>query len=752
MKSLARWAIKNTPAMNTLMVALMGVGAVCLGSMRREVFPEFELEVALVMAPYPGADPDEVESAIIQKVEEAVSSLDGIKEVTGIAQEGLGSVLVEIDPAEPDVKEVVDEIQSAVDRISTFPAAVQAEGVEVRQLTFRETAVRVAVLGPDPQQTGANPVEAELRLRQLAEEIRDELTALPVVSQATVQGSKEFQIDVEIPEDNLRQYGLSLRDVAQILRRENLDLPGGTLKGAAQDVIVKGEARGETGAAIREIPLVTDPSGVVLRVGDLGEVHDAFDDSSSSTRINGQPALVVAVERTADEDILQIAAAVHAYAAGRAMPEGYKLVTWDDRSVDVRDRMELLLRNGWQGLVLVFLVLAIFLELRLALWVALGIPISILGAGILLYFGGQTLNMLSMFAFLMVLGILVDDAIVVGENIYSHREMGKNYMRAAIDGTAEVIPSVTTSVCTTIIAFAPLMFVSGTMGKFIAILPITVIACLMISLLESVFILPCHLAHAPGEGGMGRLRNRLSGKLAPLRYLIAAVPVALAIALAAVLLDLPGVHSGLAPAVQAKLGAATGNVVAQVVLWTIAGLAIWFGLFFAGAYGPVFYLSARANRLGTAGLGRFVAGVYEPALRWSLDHRGLVVAGSVAALLTSFGFVGGGFVRQEFFPEMDSNRVQANLIFPDGTPSRVTSDAVDRVGAALERVGERFKDRTVDGRSPVKLIRLGVGYTSGEGPDQATQSSGGQIGQVFAEILDPVAAVRHLQDPHRRLA
>ncbi|QDT14440.1 efflux RND transporter permease subunit [Alienimonas californiensis] len=737
MQSLARWAIKNTPAMNTLMVALMAVGAVCLGSMRREVFPEFELEVALIMAPYPGADPDEVESAIVQKVEEAVSSLDGIKEVTGIAQEGLGSVLVEIDPSEPDVKAVVDEIESAVARISTFPAAVQAEGVEVRQLTFRETAVRVAVLGPDPATTGADPVAAELRLRAIAEEIRDELTALPVVSQATVQGSKEFQIDVEIPEDNLRKYGLSLTDVSNVLKRENLNLPGGTLKGAAQDVIVKGEARGETGEAIRRIPLVTDATGVTLTVDDLGEVKDAFDDTSSSTRINGQPALVVAVERTADEDLLQIAAAVHAYAATRAMPEGYDLVTWDDRSVEVRDRMELLLRNGWQGLVLVFIVLAVFLELRLALWVALGIPISILGAGIMLYFGGQTLNMLSMFAFLMVLGILVDDAIVVGENIYAHREMGKSYMQAAIEGTGEVIPSVTTSVCTTIIAFAPLMFVLGVMGKFIAILPITVIACLIISLLESVLILPCHLAHAPGEGALGRLRARMSGAWTPIRYLLAAVPVAAAAALAAVLLDLEGLHVVLPPGVRGGLGAATGSVVAQVILWTVAGLLSWFGLFFAGAFGPLFYLSARANRLGTAGLGRFIAKVYEPALRWSLDHRGIVVAGSVAALLTSFGFVGGGFVRQEFFPEMDSNRVQANVIFPDGTPARVTDAAVEKIGAALERVGENYKNRTVDGRSPVKLVRLGVGYASGEGPDQQTQSSGGQLGQVFAEIVDP---------------
>ena len=742
MQPLARWAIKNTPAMNTLMLALMGVGAICLGSMRREVFPEFELEVALVTAPYPGADPDEVESAIVQKVEEAVASLDGIKEVTGIAQESLGSVVIEIDPAEPDVKEVVDEIQSAVDRISTFPAAVTREGVEVRQLTFRETAVRVAVLGPDPERTGANPVRAELALRNLTEEIRDELTALEVVSQATVQGSKDFQIDVEIPEENLRRYNLSLQAVAETLRRENLDLPGGTLKGAAQDVTIKGQARAETGDRIAQIPLVTDPSGAVLTVDDLGVVHDAFDDSSSSTRINGRPALVVAVERTADEDLLQIAAAVHAYAAGRAMPEGYQLVTWDDRSVDVRDRMELLLKNGWQGLVLVFLVLAVFLELRLALWVSLGIPISILGAGILLYFGGQTLNMLSMFAFLMVLGILVDDAIVVGENIYSHREMGKDYMRAAVDGTAEVIPSVTTSVCTTVIAFAPLMFVSGVMGKFIGILPVTVIACLLISLLESVLILPCHLAHAPSEGALARLRARLPD---PLRYALAALLVAVAVGFAGTLLGLlnPSDAAALGPAagpvagLLGGLGKLGGSVVGQVILWTVAGLAVWFGLFFAGAYGSLFALSARANRYGTAGLDRFVGRVYEPALRWSLNHRGIVVAGTVALLLTSFGFVAGGFVRQEFFPELDSNRVQANVIFPDGTPAAVTEAAVDRVGAALERVNEQFAGRTDDGRGPVKFIRLGVGYASGEGADRNSQSSGGHLGQVFAEILDP---------------
>ena len=711
MKNLARWAIRNTPGMNTLMIALMLVGAVCLVSMRREVFPEFELEVALVTVPYPGADPDEVETAIVQKVEEAVSPLDGIKQVTGIAQENLGSVVVEIDPDVPDVRKVVDEIDAAVRRITTFPG--QTEAPEVRQLTFRETAVRVAVMGPDLSDSAVDPVAAELRLRNLAEEIRDELTALGVVSQAEVQGAKDFQIDVEIPENTLRRYGLSLQRVAQIVRAENLDLPGGTLKGAGQDVLIKGEAKGVTGEEIRRIPLVTDPGGVVLTVGDLGEVRDDFDDNSGRTLMNGRPAEVVAVQRTADEDLLAISEAVHDFAESRPMPPGYSLLAWDDRSVEVRDRMELLLRNGWQGLVLVGLVLTVFLELRLALWVALGIPISILGAGVLLYFGGQTLNMLSMFAFLMVLGILVDDAIVVGENIYTHREMGKGYMRAAVDGTAEVIPSVTTSVTTTVIAFAPLMFVAGVMGKFIAVLPVTVIACLIISLLESLFILPCHLAHAPSERP---LRERVPFWL---RW------------------PLAGLCTAAACGVVYALTRTPLPVVAQVVAVAVAGLLIWGACTLLGAFTPLFRLSARGNALAGRGLDRVITRGYEPLLRWSLRHRGVVVATSVALLLVSVGMVAGGVVQRDFFPDLDSTRLQANLIFPDGTPSARTDAALTKIGDALNRVNDRFRDRTGRPEGPVLLVRERTASIEGEGTNQMSSSTGSHLGQVYAEIVDP---------------
>lgn len=488
MKSVIKWAINNSPAMNTLMVTILGVGLVSLSFMRREVFPEFELEIILVSVPYPGASPDEVEEGICQKMEEAVRSIDGIKKITSIANEGSGSLVLELRADVPDVQKVLNEVRSEIDRIPSFPEL--AEDPEIQQITFRQVAIEVAVLGPDQGNE-----DSGWELRSVTERIRDELLQLSSVSQANIAGARDYQIDIEIPEATLRKYGLTLQDVARTVRRENLELPGGKLITDSQVLLLRGKNKRLIGNEIEKIPLVTEEGGVVLTVGDLGRVKDEFADTTMISEINGKPALSVAVERTAQEDLIAIVEEVREYVKTANLPPGYSLKLWKDQSVDVRDRMQLLTRNGLQGLILVFITLAIFLEFRLAFWVALGIPISMFGACIVLFYTGQTLNMLSMFAFLMALGIVVDDAIVVGENIYEHRQMGKSILKAAIDGATEVLPSVCASVTTTVIAFMPLLFVSGIMGKFIAVMPIAVIAMLLISLLESIFILPCHLAH-----------------------------------------------------------------------------------------------------------------------------------------------------------------------------------------------------------------------------------------------------------------
>ena len=490
MRSVLRWAVLNSPAMNTFMIATLIVGGFSLWSLRREVFPEFDLEIVLVTVAYPGASPAEVEEGICQKVEESVRSVNGIKKITGVAQEGAGNVVIELEASVPDVQRVLNEIRSEVDRIPSFPDL--AEDPEVKQITLREAAIHVGLIGPQN-----DAPDAELQLRRIAEDIRDDLLLLPTVSQANLVGVPDYQIDIEISEDTLRKHGLTLQQVAQIVRRQNVELPGGTLKSDSQEVLLRGKSKQLIGERIAELPLVTQPNGVVLTVGDLGVVRDEFTDAASVNEVDGRPAVVISIDRTQKEDLLKMVREVKSRVATlqEELPFGYELRTWKDRSVDVKDRMDLLTRNGMQGLVLVFIVLAIFLDLRLAFWVAMGIPMSVMGAGIVLLLTGQTLNMLSMFAFLMALGIVVDDAIVIGENIFSHRQRGEPYLAAAVNGAVEVLPAVTASVTTTIIAFAPLLFVSGVMGKFIAVMPVAVIAMLVISLIESTFILPCHLAH-----------------------------------------------------------------------------------------------------------------------------------------------------------------------------------------------------------------------------------------------------------------
>lgn len=511
MKRLIATAIASSPGMNVIMLAVMFVGGLCLYLMRREVFPEFELEVVVVSVPYPGASPEDIEDGICKKIEEPVRAIEGVKKVTSIAQEGMGYVLIELRSNVKDVQKVLSEIDREVDRISTFPEL--AEDASVEQITFRDAAIRVGIVGPQ-----SSDVDSQLRLRQVAEEVRDELLLLNSVSAADVMGAPNFQIDVEVSESALRRHGLTLDSIAAQLQARNVELPGGQMRAEGQEVLLRAMNRRRFGQEIAQLPVITQTGGTVLTIGDIAKVVDEFEDTSNICEINGSPAMVVAVNRTKSEDLLKMVRDVRGYVNQKELPVGYRFVLWGDTSVDVRDRLNLLVRNGLQGLLLVFLVLALFLEMRLAVWVSLGIPISILGAGIALAWGDQTLNMLSLFSFLVALGIVVDDAIVVGENIYAHRGMGKNYLQAAIDGAAEVLPSVTASVTTTIIAFSPMFFVSGVMGKFMAVIPFAVIAMLILSLLESIFVLPCHLAHR--HNGFFTCLGIITYPLRPLGFLL----------------------------------------------------------------------------------------------------------------------------------------------------------------------------------------------------------------------------------------
>ena len=701
MKSILEWAIRNTPAMNTLMVAVMLVGAVSLWSMRREVFPEFELEIILITVPYPGASPEEVEEGICQKIEESVRTVESIKTQFSVATEGAGSVILELESNVPDVQKILNEVRSEIDRIPSFPEL--AEDPEIKQITLRRAAIRLGVIGPDTNEPGA-----ERELRDLTEDVRDELLMLPSVSQANIVGGKQYQIDVEISEKTLREYGLTLQEVAGIIRRENLEMPGGSMKTESQEMLLRGKNKHLVGERIAKIPLVTQPGGMVLTVDDLGDVRDEFDDTTAINRIDGKPGLVVSINKTASEDLLAIADEVKEFAAARqaVMPQGYSLMTWGDESVNVRDRMRLLGKNGLQGLALVLIVLAVFLELRLAFWVALGIPISILGACGIMIYAGHTMNMLSMFAFLMALGILVDDAIVIGENIYTHRKLGKGHVRAAVEGAHEVMPSVLASVATTIIAFSPLLFVPGIMGKFIAVMPFAVISMLVLSLFESILILPCHLAHVSDNGADPRERFIARSH----RWWR----------------NLPA---------EARWTYGAALMVVAVVIWAIAFTArqllypVWrLGAVFRWANG----LADRSVRLAVT---RF----YTPILKRSLDNPGLVLSIAAAVLLLTAGFIRGGFIPFRLMADTDANFLQARITYPDGTPSHATDEATLCLEKAIRDIDQKYAEQgEADGDGVVEVIRRTVGDTGAGGPVRMGNeaASGSHTGIVLVELAE----------------
>ena len=715
MRSVVRWAVRNSPAMNTLMVGILVVGAVCLMSMRREAFPQFELEVVLVTVPYPGASPEEVEEGVCQKIEEAVRSIDGLKKQTAVAQEGIGYLVLELETW-VDVQKVVNDVRSEVDRIPSFPELT--EDSEVKQLTFREPAIRIAVLGPDD-----DSVAGELGLREVAEQVRSEALRLRTVSQADVIGSRPYQIDIEISEERLREYGLTLSQVAQIVRRENLELPGGSIKSQTQEILIRGKNKNTIGEEIAKIPLVTQANGVVLTVNDLGTVQDAFEDVTAINSYDGRPGLTVSIDRAKTEDLLKIVDEVKQYVAQAEVPPGYELKTWADRSIDVRDRMNLLLKNGLQGLVLVFLALALFLELELSFWVALGIPISMLGAGIALLYGGQTMNMLSMFSFLMALGIVVDDAIVIGENIFTHRKRRETLEHAAVEGTVEVIPSVTASVTTTIIAFTPLLFVSGVMGKFIAVMPVAVIAMLVISLFESALILPCHLAHKGSH--IARLLNAYRRIPAVGRTILAVPLILAAVAIIRSALPLPNLNQ--AGAVVYLLGVFTLVFAAFLLALAFADLLLLVGGWISAGF---HWASVTTTTL----MEQFIERYYIPTLKWSLRNPALVISSAFSVMLLSMGLVAAGVTPFVIFPKTDTNEIFASLTYPDGTPAAITDRAASRIEQSLLDLNREISTGEVD---VIQTVRKTVGQVrdpAGMGPE--ARSSGSHLARIDVELIE----------------
>ena len=630
MEKLGKWSIKNNVSVNLIMVFIILAGIFTVMNMRREMFPQFSLDMIVVSVIYPGSSPEEVEEGICIKIEERIESIEGIERIISTAREGNGEVLAELETG-ADTQKILDEIKAEVDRIDTFPD--EAEEPIVMEIINQDPTISVAIFGE----------VSEARLRQLAEGIRDDLLDAKFVSekkgagfqslvasvfkpfqfkqpdsitQIDLVGVRDHEIAIEVSEEDLRRYGISFDQVVNAVRTGSIDLPGGKIKTAQGEILIRAKGQLYTGQEFEELPLITLDEGTVVRLGQVAKVIDGFEDLDLKTRFNGKQAAIVQVSRTSEQDIIEIATIARNYVETHKtkIPEDLGVAVWGDISTMVQDRIDLMLRNGLQGIILVFIALALFLNLRLAFWVAIGIPISFMAAFVVLSGFDQTINMISLFAFIMTLGILVDDAIIVGENVYSHYRRGKSPGSAVVDGLKEVGGPVVMAVSTTIVAFAPLLFIAGIMGKFIAVMPMAVIIILIVSLGEALIILPTHLHHALIQT---EKKNR------------------------------------------------------KITSWHEQ-------------------LRGKIEQ----GLQFVIERIYTPAIKYVVKNKYFTMSIGIGVLIISLGIIAGGYVAFVFFPKGESDWIVAEVVYPLGTPFELTEETITHLEKASFRLNSVYPEFT----------------------------------------------------------
>lgn len=476
------WFARNGVAANLLMGLMIVGGFVSLMQLRVQMFPDFELDTITINVPYPGSTPSETEEGICMRIEEAIQDLAGIKKMTSSAFEGAGFVAVEVQRGY-DVQRLMNEIKSRVDSISSFPA--EAERPIVEQLTIMQDVIQITISGPTDTRT----------LKRLAEKVRDGLLATPEISQVSIGGLPDYEISIEISEANLRRYGLTFTEITNAVRASSLDLPAGILRTPSGEILLRTRGQAYTGDAFSELVLRTHPDGTRLTLGDVAHIRDGFEENVVHSVYNNQPATNLTVSATRNQNVIQVADVAKAYVRDIApqLPEGIQIVAWGDLSYYLKGRLNMLLSNGAVGLVLVFLTLTLFLRPSLAVFVAIGIPISFLGTFIFMGSLDLSINIVSLFGFIMVLGIVVDDAIVVGESVFTEFQRKGPGVESSIRGSEAVAIPVTFAVLTTAVAFVPILFLPGFQGKIFEPIPYVVVASLLFSLVQSKLVLPYHL-------------------------------------------------------------------------------------------------------------------------------------------------------------------------------------------------------------------------------------------------------------------
>ena len=605
-KGIIAWFASNHVAANLLMCLIIVAGLLSAATIRKQTQPDFELNNVQVRVLYLGAAPQEVEEGVVIKVEEAIQDVDGIVKLNSTASEGVGTVVAEVS-RDADLNEVLSEIKTRVDAISTFPALTEKPVISKQEIPFAVSFI--AIYGDmDP-----------FTRKSIAQNVRDELMRLPAINKVRFLGDRPFEISIEVSEQTLRQYGLTMSEISQAVKNSSADLPGGTIKTEGGDILLRTEGQVYTGIEFSELVLRTFGDGTRLTLGDIATIRDGFVESNDYSRFNGRPSAILQVLTVGEQNELATAAAVRQYVAKKSeeLPEGIQMDIWADRAYYLQDRLDMMLENMLLGALFVFIVLSLFLRVKVAGWVIVGIPITFFGALWLMPVNPWpvTVNMVSLFGFIVVLGIVVDDAIIIGESVYTKIRADGHTLDNVIDGAHRVAVPATFGVLTTIAAFAPMLFIGGIFGPFFEAISVVVILCLMFSLVESKLILPAHLVHA----------------------------------------RIPDIDEDDLFNPQREIG-----LFERV---------------------PRFFL--KIQRHVQRGLHKLIHEYYSPLLSAAIDNRGITVAIFIAVLILTAGVVASGIVRQVMVPEVESDFIQVEMRMQTGTAPRVRDAAIDRIESEL---------------------------------------------------------------------
>lgn len=643
MENMIYWFTRNHVAANFLMLGVVVMGFVTWPTLKKEIFPETAVDVVAVTIPYPNATPAEVERGVCIPVEEAIQDVDGIDRIKSSASPSAGSVSIEVKSGH-DIREVMDDVKTRVDAIDNFPE--EAEKPTIKEIVLNAQVLSVAISADTDEKT----------LRKMADRLRDELLLLEEISKVELSAFRPYEISIEVSEDTLRSYGLSFDQVTAAVRASSLDLPAGSVTTTAGEVLVRTESKRYTSEDFERVTVFTRPDGSKIQLSDIATVIDGFEELDLESQFDGKRAILLNVFRVGNEDTLVVAKTAKEFikeVAPLRFPEGVSFEVWKDDSLYLQGRLDLLARNAMFGLALVLLTLSIFLRPTLALLVAIGIPVSFLGAVLMMPYLGVSVNMISLFAFILVLGIVVDDAIVVGENVYERIWRGEDPHIAAPAGTHEVGVIVTFGVFTTMMAFTPMLGLSGVSGKIWPNIPLVVIPTLAWSLIQSKLVLPAHLALLP-KHNPERKRNFIDRML-------------------------DGVDNGLRS---------------------------------------------------------FVKNAYLPSLRLAVKWRYVTLAAFTSLFIVVMGLVGTGWIKFQFFPDVEADVVISRVVMPEGVPFETTEAAVARMEAAANRLNAEYQEK--HGGPIIRHMLASCGAQPfQEGFDQLKGTpTADNLGEVTMELVD----------------